>query len=181
MGSRKDRMATDTEKRREHVIVFLLFLTSEDSLKACHKFFAPEKLAFKLARIWFDDIYLPGIRYLDGGLKGVHSEKADAEFRDCFTQEEFKALERFHSFFELRLAMVPSSTTQTGGWPQNHSWSNVEKDARNLLNLFGVDADALRNQISELLRETLGKSLDIPDLRYVYSEGLKATVSVTST
>lgn len=173
-------MAAETEKAREHVIVFLLFLTSEDSLKACHKFISPERLAFRLARIWFDDIYLPGVRYLNGGLKGDYSEKAEAKFRDCFTQEEFKALERFHNFFELRLEMVPASTTETDVWPQNDSWSNMVKDARNLLNLFGVDADARRCEITEMLRETLGKSLDIPDLKFVYSEGLEANLTITS-
>jgi hypothetical protein len=56
----------------------------------------------------------------------------------------------------------------------------VVKDARNLLNLFGVDADARRCEIREMLRETLGKSLDIPDLRFVYSEGLEANLTITS-
>ena len=166
-------MATETEKTREHVIVFLLFLTSEESLKACHKFIAPGKLAFELARIWFDDIYLPGIRYLDGGLKGDNSEKAVAEFTEGFTQDEFKALERFHHFFELRLEMVPASTRATGDWPQNDTWSNMVKDARNLLNLFPVDADALRCGIYEMFRDFLGRSLHRPDLRVIFTEGLK--------
>ena len=80
-------MATETEKAREHVVVFLLFFTSEESLKACHRFIAPEKLSFKLARVWFDEVYLPGIRYLDGGLKGDISERAVARFAEGFTEE----------------------------------------------------------------------------------------------
>ena len=169
-------MATEQEKTREHVIVFLLFFTSEESLRTCHKFIAPGKLAFQLARIWFDDIYLPGIRYLDGGLKGDYSEKAVAKFTECFTKDEFKALERFHYFFELRLEMIPGSKRETGDWPQNDSWSNMVKDARNLLDLFAVDAEDLRCRISEMLKETLGKSLDSPILRYNHLEGLEATV-----
>ena len=161
-------MATETEKTREHVIIFLLFLTSEESLKVCHKFIAPGKLAFELARIWFDDIYLPGIRYLDGGLKGDYSEKAVAKFAEGFTQDEFKALERFHHFFELRLEMVPASARETGDWPQNDTWSNMVKDARNLLNLFSLDADALGCGIYEMFRELLGKSLN-SDLRVIFT------------
>ncbi len=163
-------MAMETVKTREHVIVFLLFLTSEESLKACHKFIAPEKLAFELARIWFDDIYLPGRRYLDGGLKGDHSEKAIAKFAEDFTQDEFKALERFHHFFELRLGMVPVSKRETGDWPQNDTWSNMVKDAGNLLDLFALDADALRCGIVEIFREFLAKSLDSPDLRIILAQ-----------
>ncbi len=158
----------EIEKTREHVIVFLLFLTSEESLKVCHKFIAPGKLAFELARIWFDEIYLPGIRYLDGGLKGDYSEKAVAKFAEGFTQDEFKALERFHHFFELRLEMVPASARETGDWPQNDTWSNMVKDARNLLNLFSLDADALGCGIYEMFRELLGKSLN-SDLRVIFT------------
>ncbi|MFP6647081.1 MAG: hypothetical protein VCF24_26485, partial [Candidatus Latescibacterota bacterium] len=65
-------------------------------------------------------------------------------------------------------------------WPQNDSWSNMVRDARNLLDLFLADADALRSGMSEMFRETLGKSLDVPDLRYVQSEGLKATITSAS-
>ena len=172
-------MATEKEKTREHVIVFLLFLTSEESLKTCHKFIAPGKLAFQLARIWFDDIYLPGIRYLDGGFKGDYSEKAVAKFTEGFTQDEFNALERFHHFFELRLEMIPIPTRESGVWPQNDSWSNMIKGARNLLELFALDADALRCRICEIFRETLGKSLDIPDLRRIHSEELEAALTST--
>tara|TARA_B100000809_G_scaffold31340_1_gene27238 strand:+ start:1169 stop:1690 length:522 start_codon:yes stop_codon:yes gene_type:complete len=172
-------MATETEKAREHVVVFLLFLTSEESLKACHRFIVPEKLSFKLARVWFDEVYLPGIRYLDGGLKGDISEREVARFAEGFTEEEFKALERFHSFFELRLEMVHAAAREAGVWPQNDSWSNMVRAARNLLDLFLADADALRSGMSEMFRQTLGKSLDVPDLRYVQPEGLDRLTSAS--
>ena len=38
----------EIEKTREHVIVFLLFLTSEESLKVCHKFIAPGKVGLRI-------------------------------------------------------------------------------------------------------------------------------------
>lgn len=163
-------MATDKEKARKHLIVFLLFLTSEESLERCRKLIAPGKLAFELARIWFDDIYLPGIRYLDGGLKGDYSETAVAEFTEAFTRDEFKALERFHHFFELRLEMIPAATRKTGDWPQNDTWSNIVKDASNLLNLFALDADGLRCEVTEMFRGFLGRSLDGPDLRVTFAQ-----------
>ena len=181
MGSdRVDKLATESEKAREHVVIFLLFFTSEESLKSCHRFLEPEKLGFKLARVWFDEVYLPGTRYLDGGLKGDISERSVARFAEGFTEEEFRALERFHSFFELRLEMVPAWAREAGVWPQNDSWNNMVRAARNLLDLFLADADALRSGMSEMFRETLGKSLDVPDLRYVQSEGLKATITPAS-
>ena len=161
-------MSADEEKIRKHVIVFLLFLTSEESLKVCHKFITPEKLSLKLARMWFDEIYVPGIRYLDGGLKGEYSDEEVGNFQDSFTEDEFKALERFHHFFQLRLEMIPASCRKSGVWPQNDSWSNVVKDARNLINLFALDADALRSEIFEIFMQTLGKSLYSPDLREIF-------------
>ena len=158
------------EKIREQVVVFLLFLTSEESLEACHKFITPEKLSLKLARIWFDDIYVPGIRYLDGGLKGDFFGEEVRKFRDSFTEEEFKALDRFHQFFELRLGMIPTSfRRENASWPRNDSWSNVVKDARNLLNLFALDTDALRSEIFEIFMQTLRTSLEAPDLREIFA------------
>jgi len=62
----------------------------------CHEFITPEKLSSKLARLWFDEIYVPGIRYLDGGLKGDYSEKEGGKCQDSFTEDELKAEERFH-------------------------------------------------------------------------------------
>jgi len=123
---------------------------------------------------------LPGIRYLDGGLKGDISERAVARFAEGFTEEEFKALERFHSFFELRLEMVHAAAREAGVWPQNDSWSNMVRAARNLLDLFLADADALRSGMSEMFRQTLGKSLDVPDLRYVQPEGLDRLTSAST-
>ena len=173
-------MSTDEKKVRERVIVFLLFLTSEESLKACHRFITPEKLSLRLARMWFDEIYMPGTRYLNGGLKGDYSEEEVEKFHDNFSDGELKALERFHRFFELRLEMIPASSRRTspevipasfgknGIWPQNNSWSNVLRDARNLLSLFALDADALRSETFEMFMQALGKSLDFPDLREVF-------------
>ena len=147
----------------------------------CHEFITPEKLSSKLARLWFDEIYVPGIRYLDGGLKGDYSEKEVGKFQDSFTEDEFKAVERFHHFFELRVEMIPASSRKSGVWPQSDSWSNVVKDAGNLLNLFALDADTLRSEIFEVFMQTLGKSLDSPDLRRnIYSESWTAPLTLAS-
>jgi len=160
---------TDEERIREQAIVFLLFLTSEESLKACHKFITPEKLSLKLARMWFDEIYVPGVRYLDGGLRGDHSEGEVERFQNSFTEDECKALGRFHRFFELRLEMIPDSSRKSGVWPQNDSWRNVVKDARNLLSLFALDVDSLRSEVFEMFMQILRTSLESPDLREVFA------------
>jgi hypothetical protein len=162
-------LSTDDDRIRERAVVFLLFLTSEESLEACHKFIAPENLSLKLARIWFDEIYVPGVRYLDGGLRGDYSKGEVERFRRSFTEEELNALERFHRFFELRLEMIPTSSRVSGVWPQNDSWDNVVKDARNLLNLFALDADSLRSEVFEIFMHSLRRSLDMPDLCEVFA------------
>ncbi len=167
-------MPTETEKIRDQVIVFLLFLTSEKSLKVCHKFVSPEKLAFELARIWFDEIYVPGIRYLEGGLKGDYSEEAVDEFEDSFTDDELDALERFHLFFELRLQMIPDSSIKTGIWPQNESWRNIIKDAGHLLQALEPDAESKRTRLAGIVKERLtGKSnlLDEKNLTDLFIRG----------
>ena len=164
-----EAMSTAEERIREQAIVFLLFLTSKESLKACHKFITPEKLALKLARMWFDEIYVPGVRYLDGGLRGEYFEEEVERFQHSFTEDELEALRRFHRFFELRLAMIPASSRESEEWPQNDSWSNVVKDARNLLNLFSIDGDSLRSEVFEMFMQTLRTSLDRPDLREVFA------------
>jgi hypothetical protein len=55
-----------SSKARERVIVFLAFLTSEACRDACRRYVENEQLAAALSRLWFDEIYVPGERYLHG-------------------------------------------------------------------------------------------------------------------
>ena len=99
----------------------------------------------------------------------LHFEEEVERFQHSFTEDELEALRRFHRFFELRLAMIPASSRESEEWPQNDSWSNVVKDARNLLNLFSLDGDSLRSEVFEMFMQTLRTSLDRPDLREVFA------------
>ena len=68
------------KKVRDQVVLFLLFITSDDCLKAYENTIPQERLAFELSRIWFDEIYVPGMTYLVNGLKGDFSEKKSKQF-----------------------------------------------------------------------------------------------------
>ena len=101
----KEEVSTSTTDVRDRVVVFLAFLTSEKCREACRRHASSEELAAALARLWFDEIYVPGERYLHS-LKGDRSEEDIERFQACFTDDERAALERFHGFFELRLDFV---------------------------------------------------------------------------
>src|SRR5690606_29645357 len=94
------RLDHPTEIRRR-VTAFLALLSSAPAHERLTTKMEPEQLAFELLRIWFDDVYLPSARYVDG-LKGDYSATAADVFRSAFSDEECADLERFHRFVELR-------------------------------------------------------------------------------
>jgi hypothetical protein len=140
---------------RERVVVFLAFLTSEPCQAACRRHAMPEELAAALARLWFDEIYVPGDSYLDG-LKGDRFDDDLDRFRACFTDDERDALARFHGFFELRLDFVSNSALGRAFFPDNDSWRSLVKHAAYLLDDLDPDADRLRTLLAAFVEETLG-------------------------
>ncbi len=141
---------------RERVVVFLAFLTSEACRAACRRFAAPETLAAALSRLWFDEIYVPGARYLDG-LKGDRAEDAVRRFQACFTDEERADLERFHGCFELRLDLAANRARGRAFFPDNDSWRSLLRDAARLLNDLDPDPDRLRRLLAAFVEEAAAR------------------------
>jgi hypothetical protein len=137
------------------VIDFLLFLSSEECLNACRQGAAPwEKLAYELARIWFNEIYSPGIRYI-GYLKGNFSPQEAQDFQENFSEEELESLKRFHRFFELRIDMLPESARRAEIFPENDAWRNIMRHARYLAEELEPDAEKRRSRLEKYIRKAL--------------------------
>lgn len=140
---------------RDRVIDFLLFLSSEECLGASRQGFVPwEKLAYGLARIWFNEIYSPGIRYI-GTLKGDFSPQEAQEFQENFSEEELESLERFHRFFELRMDILPESARRAEIFPENDAWRNIMRHARYLAEELEPDAEKRRSRLEKYIRRAL--------------------------
>jgi hypothetical protein len=125
------------------VLVFLSFFTSIESQQTLAPHLAPETRAYELSRIWFDDVFVPGIRYLEG-IKGDRDENASTEFKSYFTEEEWKYIERFHRFLELRIDMIPESYRRKRQLPGNNLWESIVRDAAYLLELLEPDPQKRR-------------------------------------
>lgn len=137
---------------RKRVTLVLAFLSSEDCRQACHQILAPERFAYEWCRLWFDEIYVPSLRYLEG-LKGDRSEEAAAQFRACFTDEEQEALERFHRFLELRVERLSDEAHRRESFPQTDAWASIVRHAGYVLeDLDGVDPDAVRDELVFFVR-----------------------------
>lgn len=123
---------------RDRVLIFLGFFTSKESQQA-HLPTVPEgQLAFELCSLWFEEVFVAGMRYLDG-VKGDYDKQAAADFRASFTDEEWKYLERFHRFLELRVDMMPESAKRQRVLPANNLWESIVRDARYLYELLEPD------------------------------------------
>lgn len=157
------RMPESLENAPDHrrrVATLLTLLASEDNQRVLARRSGRERLAFELARAWFDDVYVPSGRYL-GGLKGDYSPEAAELFRDAFDPVELAAMERFHRFFELRVDMLPGPLLEER-IPIGERWRSLMRDAGYLIEDLGVDVEALRlrlgdgvrppSEVSELIR-----------------------------
>ena len=149
-------IAPSTSDFRERVVVFLAFLTSEECQVACRRHALPEELAAALARLWFDEIYMPGDSYLHG-LKGDRSGDDLTRFNACFTTDELAELERFHGFFELRLDFVSNSALGRAFFPDNDSWRSLLKHAAYVLADLDPDPDRLRALLAAFVEEALNE------------------------
>lgn len=152
---------TQPQNIRDRVIDFLLFLASEKHWRASRRLIAPELLAFELSRLWFDEIYAPGGRYLES-LKGDFSQEKAQEFRSYFSDEEMESLERFHRFFELRIDMLPETARQKGIFPESDAWRNIMRHAAYLAEELEPDAEKRRSRLQKYLRRGLSETLRLP-------------------
>lgn len=129
-----------TAATRERLSVFLTVLSVDPCPYAERYGYRPERLAFELCRCWFDDLYVPSTRYLDGW-KGDHSAAAVRQFWACFSEEERAALERFHRFLELRIEMLPEAARRRSVFPLTDAWQHVVRHAGYLLDDLDLDPE----------------------------------------
>lgn len=131
-------------------------------MDACGRLLGPELLAAELCRLWFDDVYVPGERYLHG-LKGDRNAEAARRFDACFTVEELITLERFHGCLELRLDLAANRLHGRAFFPQNDSWRSLRRDAARLLDDLAPEPEYLRRSLAGLVAALLrqhGQALD---------------------
>lgn len=148
----------------DRVTLFLALLASDPCRAACHQVLAPERFAYVWCRLWFDEIYVPSARYLDG-LKGDRSDPAVDKFWAVFTKTEREALERFHRFLELRIDMLPRDLAQCESFPQNDAWDHIVRHAGYALEELEPDPASLKEQVGWVARllASRGDQMDDPD------------------
>lgn len=142
-------IATEADYR-ERVITYLTLVVSGAARQSLGRLMEPERLAFELCRVWFDDIYIAGRRYFEG-MKGDFSPEGANRFRSAFTADELAALERFNQFLELRLEMLPKSDLASRRIPNNDTWRNFVKDASYLLADLDPHTEARSRRLAERL------------------------------
>ncbi len=135
--------AENIEMARERVLVFLSFFISSESQRAFLPEVPAETLAYELCNIWFDRVFVAGKRYLDG-IRGDWDEEEANVFRNAFDDEQWKYLERFHRFLELRVDMMPDLQKEKRQIPNNNLWESVVRDAGYLFELLEPDVKKRR-------------------------------------
>lgn len=136
---------------RGRVTSFLALLSSSRAHDLLSREIPRERVAFELIRCWFDEIYSPSIRYVDG-LRGDFSEAEARRFRSVFSAEELAAIERFHRFTELRLEMTPPAILENRRFPMDDRWNQIVKDASYLLDELEPNPSALRTRMEAWLK-----------------------------
>lgn len=143
MQNNADNPLAPTPDHRRRMTTLLGLLASEDAQETLAKRFARPQLAYELACAWFDDVYVPSERYMDG-LKGDLSSEVAETFRDAFDPVEIAAMERFHRFFELRIDMLSPALLASRRIPVDDRWRSLMKDAGYLLEDLGGAKDLQR-------------------------------------
>lgn len=167
-----DDLSSADPSARERLTLFLALLASDECRTACHQVLPADGFAYTWCRLWFNEVYVPSSRYLDG-LKGDVSEEAVTQFRSSFTDAEMEALERFHRFLELRIEMLPHDLAETQAFPQTDAWDHVVRHAGYALEELEQDPSSLKEQvgwIAQLIAERSdddGSAVDglLPSLR----------------
>lgn len=155
-GDRFLKGGVDDAERVDHrrrVAAYLALLSSRKAHTVLGRIIEPQRLAFALCRAWFEVVYVPSGRYLDG-LRGDVSHEAVRSFETAFDDDELAALERFHRFFELRLERQPAEVLESGRILLDDPWDALVKDAGYLLESLEVDANEVRSRLEDRLSES---------------------------
>lgn len=143
-------IAAPNDRIRERVVLALALLASDAGQTAGHRDLPPDQWAYAWCHLWFDEVYTPSTRYLDG-IKGDRSEEAAVQFWAAFTADERDALERFHRFLELRMDMLSEADRERAAFPQNDAWNAILRHATYVLDELNPDSDALQQKVSWLI------------------------------
>ena len=138
---------------RQAVLLYLNLLANPASSDRFRKAENPEHAAILLCRLWIEDIYVPGIRNLDG-LKSDRSPVSVEAFESSFSSRELELLYQFHRFMELRLEMLPKRVPRERSFPDGDFWQNIFRHAGNLLE--EIDPDRL--ELDEILEQQTSHS-----------------------
>jgi hypothetical protein len=112
----------------------LSLIASVPQLASVRPDLSPERYAFLVCQMWFDEVYTPGTRYMKG-IKGDRDSEASEAFLEHFDEDEVRWLERFNRFLELRidrLADMDAGVIQPG-----ERWDSIVRDAGYLVELLG--------------------------------------------
>jgi hypothetical protein len=114
-----------------------------------------EIIAYAVCQYWFDHVFEPGIRYIQG-LKGDRDSEAAARFEAAFDEEEWVHVERFHRFLELRIDRLGDDAHLRRAYPLDDSWNGIVRDAGNTVELLGADL----TERTARLRRIVGRLAD---------------------
>ncbi|MBO6573902.1 MAG: hypothetical protein JJ896_00675 [Rhodothermales bacterium] len=121
---------------RARVLDALSLIASGDRLAAVNPELPPGRAAWLLCETWFDIVYQPGTRYMDG-LKGDHDPESAEAFLAHFGEDERRWLERFNRFLELRVDRLTAGQRENRVFPPGERWTNVMRDAGHMVDLLG--------------------------------------------
>lgn len=121
---------------RERVLDALSLIAASDRIAAVRPDLPPGRIPYLLCQMWFDAVYVPGTRYMDG-LKGDRIESEARRFLGGFDEDEERWLERFNRFLELRVDRLTPSNRADRIFPDGERWGNVVRDAGHLIDLLG--------------------------------------------
>ena len=121
---------------RTRVLDALSLIASSDRMSAARPALPPGRVNFLLCEMWFNHVYVPGTRYMDG-LKGDYDAEAARDFLGRFDEDEERWLERFNRFLELRVERLTSREREEGRFPPGERWTNITRDAGHLVALLG--------------------------------------------
>jgi len=136
---------------RSRLLDTLVLIHRSEQLVSIRPDIPPENIAFELCRLWFDHIFTPSQRYIDGW-KGDADPDAEAEFIASFSEDEYEWLERFHRFMELRIDRLSEKQKGEGVFPINDTWKGISRDAGNLLDLLDPGGRRKTSQLENVMR-----------------------------
>jgi len=145
-----------TGAHRPSVLLYLNLLSNPASSDRFRISTDPSSTALELCRVWIEEIYVPGIRNLDG-LKADRDEAIVRTFEASFSARELDLLYQFHRFLELRLEMYPKRRPEERAFPDGDFWQNIFRHARNLLE----EIDPERLELDEVLRLQGDSNLEV--------------------